>query len=149
MISRPRAWLQSLLVCRRGAAALEFAVVAIPMATLCLGIMEFGRLSWTREALQAAATEGARCMAMTSSSCATGGAYSQAKAQTYVTNTAKNWNVTVSTSQLQLNHAATCASLTGFSQVQITYTFQSPLPLLANMHHGIPLSVSACFPNQT
>ncbi len=43
-----------------GAAAVEFAVVAIPLTMLVLGIIGFGLTLWSFQGMQAAAREGAR-----------------------------------------------------------------------------------------
>ncbi len=44
----------------RGAALMEFAIVATVFLTLVFGIIEFGRLLWTHNALKSAAQQGAR-----------------------------------------------------------------------------------------
>jgi Flp pilus assembly protein TadG len=46
-----------------GATAIEFAIVVGPLLLLMFATLEFGRMLWTREALQSAAIAGARCMA--------------------------------------------------------------------------------------
>lgn len=52
------------LLGERGAAAVEFALVAPVLILLLLGIFEFGRAFHTQTALSAAAREGARYMAI-------------------------------------------------------------------------------------
>lgn len=133
---------------RGGVAALEFALIGTPLLVMSFGTLEFGRLIWTREALQATAITVARCMAVTESSCASGGVYSAADAASYATSVASGWSVTLPTGDVTLNNAATCASVTGFSQVTINYTFTTMLPtLLTSLSNGIGLTVTACFPN--
>jgi Flp pilus assembly protein TadG len=44
----------------RGAALIEFAIVATVFLTVLFGILEFGRLFWTHNALRDAARKGAR-----------------------------------------------------------------------------------------
>lgn len=61
----------------RGAAAVEFALVAILLLTLVFGIAEFGRMWWLQSNLAAAARDGAREMAIKND---------QAMAETAVTN---------------------------------------------------------------
>lgn len=52
-----------------GAAAVEFALVVPIFLLLLIGIMEFGRLLWTQNALHYAVEEAARCSAIDSSLC--------------------------------------------------------------------------------
>jgi Flp pilus assembly protein TadG len=128
-----------------GAAALEFALVLIPLLLLICGVLEFGRLLWTREALQETAIAGARCMGMSSSSCATG------STTTYIEGVANNWGLTLTGTNLTLNGNTTCAGVAapkGFSSVTITYTFQSVFPnIVQALSGGTALSTTACFPN--
>ena len=49
---------------RRGAAAVEFALVAIPLCLFVFGILEFGRLILVQHSLTAATREGARLAAL-------------------------------------------------------------------------------------
>jgi Flp pilus assembly protein TadG len=136
---------------RRGAAAVEFAFVLTPLLLVVFGVFEFGRLLWTREALQETATAAARCMGMTSSSCASGGAYSAANTQTYIQGLANTWGVTLTSANISLNNSTTCAGVTapnGFSSVTLSYTFQSVVPsLVTALSSGTPLTSVACFPN--
>jgi prepilin-type N-terminal cleavage/methylation domain-containing protein len=68
---------------RRAVTAVEFGVVGLALLILIFGSIEFGRLLWARQALQATAIEAARCIGILAASCAAGGAYSQGKSQTY------------------------------------------------------------------
>jgi Flp pilus assembly protein TadG len=134
-----------------GAAAVEFAAVLGPLLLLIFGVFEFGRLLWVREALQETATAGARCMGMSATSCAAGGAYSSANTTTFLQNTAGGWGVTLTAANVSLNNNATCAGVTatnGFSSVTITYTFQSVVPtFISSLSGGKTLTSTACFPN--
>ncbi|HUO12054.1 MAG TPA: TadE/TadG family type IV pilus assembly protein [Caulobacteraceae bacterium] len=134
-----------------GAAAVEFAAVVGPLILLIIGVFEYGRLLWTREALQETAMAGARCMGMTYSSCATGGAYSATDTDTFIEGQATNWGVTLAASNISLSSSGTCAGVTSanaFATVTITYTFQSVLPPAMLGFSGAPsLSSTACFPN--
>lgn len=134
-----------------GASAVEFAAVLGPLLLLTLSALEFGRLEWTREALQETATAGARCMGMSTTSCASSGAYSSTNTMTYVEGVASNWGVTLTNSNITLNNNTTCAAITapnGFSTVAITYTFQSIVPNeVKALTGGTALSATACFPN--
>jgi Flp pilus assembly protein TadG len=134
---------------RSGATAIQFAIVSFAMLSLVFGIIEFGRLLWTREALQETAAAGARCMAVLSSSCASGGAVSTSLTTSYIQSLASGDAISLPSSAITLNSSATCAGVTGFSEVVITYTFNTILPVfLPQLGAGLTVSTSACFPNQ-
>ena len=138
---------------KSGASAVEFAMVLPPLLLMMLAVLEFGRLLWTREALQETAAAGARCMGMTAGSCASGGSYSSSATTTYVQGVATTWGLTLTGSNITLNSNTTCAGVTaanGFSTVTLTYTFQSVVPneVLA-LQSGAPLTTTACFPNNS
>jgi Flp pilus assembly protein TadG len=133
-----------------GATAVEFALVIGPLLLLLFGTIEFSRLLWTREALQSIASAGARCMGVVEPSCANSGAYSSSKAISYVVSEASKLSVPLATSNVTVNHSATCAGVTNFSQVTVSYTFQTALPeLVSALSGGVALSATACFPNQS
>jgi Flp pilus assembly protein TadG len=132
-----------------GATAVEFAIVVGPLLLLMFGTLEFGRLLWTREALQSAAIAGARCMGILQTSCTTSGAYSSSKSADYVIAEASALKVKITSTNVTTTNTATCAGVSGFSQVTISYTFQTALPyFLKALTGGVPLSATACFPNQ-
>lgn len=133
-----------------GATAVEFALVATPFLLLMVGTVEFGRLIWTRIALQETAIAGARCMGLRTPSCGTTGTYSSSLTTSYLINMAKSWTITLTAANLTLNETATCSGQSGFSEVSIHYTFTTAMPqLLGALSAGVPLTTSACFPNQT
>lgn len=105
----------------RGAAAVEFALVAPLLLLLVLGIAEFGRAYNISTTLSAAAREGARTMALQNSTSA-----ARAAAQSAAT------GVSLSTSQISVTPAACPTGSTGSTTlvtVKITYpmTFVSGL----------------------
>jgi len=132
---------------RGGASAVEFALVIGPFILVLFGVIEFSRLLWTLNALQETAIAGARCMGVLNSSCASSGAYSSTGATTYVEQVASHWGVNLAAANISLNNASSCAGVPDFSQVTITYTFQSVIPLISPLVSD-PLTVNACFPNQ-
>lgn len=135
---------------RRGAAALEFAIIGTALMLLSVGMLEYGRLSWTREALQSVAIEGARCMGVQAPSCATAGVYSSSVTTTFLTNEAAAIGIGLTAASFTLNRSATCGSIGGFSQVSIAYSFQTAAPsLLPGLGSGFNLAAQACFPNQS
>jgi Flp pilus assembly protein TadG len=147
MIRRLRSFRQA----SDGAAAVEFAAVLAPLMLLMFGAFEFGRLEWTRQALQETAMAGARCMAMKATACAAGGTYSASGSQTYIEGVASQWSVPLTTPDIALNNSTTCAGVSapnGFSSVTITYSFQSVVPhLIGALSSATALTSTACFPN--
>jgi Flp pilus assembly protein TadG len=147
---RTRRTLGALWRARSGVSALEFAILAPALAMLSLGTLEYGRLIWTTEALTQAATEGARCMGVLATSCASGGVYSSTNTQSYVSTLAGYWSITLPTADITLSRTASCAGIAGFSQVSISYTFQTVLPLtLTDLSTSVPINATACFPNNS
>ena len=135
---------------RSGASAVEFALVLGPLIFLIVGAMEYGRLIWTKQALQEAAIAGARCMGVLATGCASGGAYSASNTATYIQGVASGFRLTVPTATVTLNRAASCAGVSGFSSVSISYTFQAAAPvLLGSASSAMPLTATACFPNNS
>ena len=135
---------------RSGASAVEFALVLGPLIFLIVGAMEYGRLIWTKQALQEAAIAGARCMGVLATGCASGGAYSASNTATYIQGVASGFSLTVPTANVTLNRAASCAGVSGFSSVSISYTFQAAAPvLLGSASSAMPLTATACFPNNS
>lgn len=61
--------LRRLLSDHAGAAAVEFALVVPVFLLMLIGIMEFGRLLWTQNALHYAVEEAARCSAIDTDVC--------------------------------------------------------------------------------
>jgi Flp pilus assembly protein TadG len=140
--------LKRFTACPSAATAVEFGMVALPLILMIFGIMEFGRAMWTREALQQSAIAGARCIGLVQSGCGTAGVYSASLAQSYTQAQAAAWAVTVPTANITVSESTTCAGIAGFSQVAITYTFKTVVPLLIpSLSAGVPLSAVACFPN--
>jgi Flp pilus assembly protein TadG len=146
---RPRA-LRSLGRSQNGATLVEFALVAPVFLALLFGALEFGLALWTQQALQETAIAGARCMALPQSGCATAAyAYSSSNTTTYIQTVANQWGISLpSANIIQTNTGTTQCGTSGFSQVSLTFTFQSVVPNLVQIPSGgIPLSATACFPN--
>jgi Flp pilus assembly pilin Flp len=134
---------------RRGATAVEFAMVAGPLLLLLFGTIEFGRLMWLRQALEETATVGARCMGIPQPECMNGGAYSASTARAYILAEASAWGLAVDQDDLVINRASTCSGLADFSTVSITYSFSSAAPaLLEALDVGPTFTSQVCFPNQ-
>jgi Flp pilus assembly protein TadG len=150
--SSMRGFLPRLLRARSGNAIVDFALVLPPMLALCFGIIEYGRFFWTQEALEQTAISAARCMAVLNPSCTTGtagGTYSSTNTQTFITNVASGWDITVKAANTTLNDDATCNGITNFSQVSLSITFDTAVPGILPMLNNGTLSATACFPNVT
>jgi hypothetical protein len=133
-----------------GASAVEFAIVALPLFLLAFGTFEFGRFLWVRNALQETAFMAARCMGLLSPECAASGTFSSGNTRSFAVSLAGSWYVPLAASNVAVNNAATCSGISSFSQVTISYSFQTAVPaLLGSLRNGVPVSASACFPNQT
>jgi Flp pilus assembly protein TadG len=131
-----------------GATAIEFAFVVGPLILLVFGAIEFSRLMWAREALQSAAIAGARCMGVRETACAPAGTYSATSTKTFIRDWALNLYVSVPAANITLSNAATCSGSSGFSQVSITYNFNSLIAPFLDAIDQQQLSATACFPNQ-
>lgn len=131
-----------------GAAAVEFAFVAIPLLLLIFGILEFGRALWDHNALQETAMAAARCEGISQGSFVTSTAACNGTTVTaYTQQVATGWGITVPTSGITATANTSCGGVSGFSQVSLTYTFQSAVPqLLGVFNGGVPLTATACFP---
>jgi Flp pilus assembly protein TadG len=134
-----------------GAVAVEFALVAPMFLALLFGTFEFGRALWVQQALQQIAISGARCMALPQSACASAGTYtySAARTMTYIQQVANQWGVPLPSGNIDQNNSANCGGASGFSKVSVAVAFQSAVPNLINMLGGIPLTATACFPNNS
>lgn len=143
-------WLRKFSRAEGGATVVEFALVFGPFAMLMFGTLEYGRMLWAREALQSTANAGARCMGVVQLECATGGSYDAGEAMSYVLGQGASLYVSLAESDVTLDRDATCAGVSGFSQVSIDYTFTTALPVLfGSLSAGVPVTATACFPNQT
>jgi len=144
-----RRW-HKLLTARDGVVAMEFALISTALMLLTLGTVEFARLLWTQEALDATAIQAARCIGMLSGSCASAGAYSSTNATSYAEQVASGWGVTLSSSNLAMSANEGSGACAGLSQVSISYTFVTVVPgLLSMLSGGAALTAQACFPHQT
>jgi Flp pilus assembly protein TadG len=132
---------------RRGVAAVEFALVALTMLTWIFGMMEAARAYWSYQIIQEVAIQGARCMGIISSSCASGGVYDASTAKTYMVTQASNLGLTLPASDITVTRPATCASTTGFSSVSISYDFKTLLPVMIPSLSSVTLTASSCFFN--
>ena len=131
------------------ASAVEFAIVVTPLLLIAFGAIEFGRLMWTRTALQEVAMSTARCMGVKQPACAPSGSYSATTTNAYARAEGTNWSVTIPAASISLDNSTTCSGVSGFSQVSISLTFDTAVPLFIRPLANAPLQAVACFPNQS
>jgi Flp pilus assembly protein TadG len=142
---------------RRAVAALEFALLSVPLMLLVFGVIEFGRLLWTQQALQMTASEAARCVGILANSCSSGGSYSSANTTSYIETVASSWGITLTSSNISppvtRNSTNTACAPSGgtpnVSEVTLTYTFQTMVPGLLTMLSSNVLTGHACSPNNS
>lgn len=133
---------------RKGAAAVEFAMVLPPFLLLVFGIIEYGRLFWTTSALNDTAISTARCMGIPQNECTNGNVYTPADTQKFAIAKAAGWYITLNSSDITLDRNATCNSVPGFSSVTVHYTFETVIPqVIMSLAGGTKLSSTACYPN--
>jgi Flp pilus assembly protein TadG len=124
------------------------ALVAPVFLALVFGVIEYSRLLWTEQALQQAAIDGARCMAIRQTACASSGSYNATNTTSHIQQVGSQWGVLISTAGISLSANTACGGTTGFSQVTITTTFTSPVPQLVQLAlGGTSLTATACYPN--
>jgi Flp pilus assembly protein TadG len=120
---------------RRGAAAIEYALILPVMLLFVLGIMDAGRLLWTYTTLYRAAEAAARCAAINTTDCGTA-----AQIQSHAV--AEAWGLTVSPS------AFTVTTPSCGVQVRAAYDFTFIIPGLDIVVPlgTITLNATACYP---
>jgi|SRR5579859_4822 len=150
--------LKQLYKARRGVAALEFALLSVPLLLLVFGTIEFGRLLWTQQALEMTAIEAARCVGILASPCSSGGAFSSDNTTSYIQSVASSWGITLTSANLASSSGGMVTrsssdpndtACAGLSEVKISYTFQTAVPGLLSMISGNTLVGQACFPNDS
>ena len=133
---------------RSGVAAVEFALILMPLMMLVFGGIEFGRLVWTRNALQQTAVATARCMGVRQPPCATSGALDLTRSVTFARTRAASFSVAVTVAAVTATANTTCSGQGGFSRVVIATQFRSVVPLISRVIGTHAINVAACFPNQ-
>jgi Flp pilus assembly protein TadG len=129
----------------RGAAAVEFALIAPLLIATIFGVIEGARYIWTRQALQQAAFVGARCLSLgITANCA-----NAAAARARAVSEARQIGIPVQPSYVTAEGPRTCgtgtSAVSGMSRVAITMPFRSAasgfLP-----YRFTQIAVDACFP---
>jgi Flp pilus assembly protein TadG len=120
---------------RRGATAIEYALVLPALLLFILGIMDAGRLLWTYTTLYRATEAAARCAAVNTTDCGT-------TAQIKNRAVTEAWGLNVSPS------AFTVSTLSCGVQVHASYDFTFVIPGLGDAVPlgTITLNATACYP---
>jgi Flp pilus assembly protein TadG len=133
-----------------GTTTLEFALTALALMMLLIGICEFGSVCWTWQAIEATANDAARCAGLNAPSCKNAST-TPLNTKTYAATAAQNRgftgittaNVTVSTGTSGQTVCNTTATVVA---VGLTYSFNwiflVPLPSTINVHACYPLKSS-------
>ena len=130
-----------------GSTSIEFAVTAVALLMMILGVIEGGLLYWTWQALEAAVIDAARCAAINASSCQNV-ATAPAGTRTYAAGAAlarglsgvSAGDVTVTTG----TGAQTGCGTSGTNFVSVAISYQFGLDFLVVPPTSV--SASACFP---
>lgn len=119
------------LLDQRGAATVEFAVVASAFVTLVVGGMHLSMLGFTATSLHYAAEPGARCGTVQTTRCTSATSAQNAASGAFE-------NVTGRTATFTATPAASC----GYQKVgSVTYSVQTGFSTV-----DVPLSATACYP---
>jgi Flp pilus assembly protein TadG len=146
---RSLARIRALISDQRGASALEFALLIVPLLILVVGTIEYGRAVWTQHAMQSLAISTARCVAIQQNECAVSGTYDAARTRTHVINEAGKLAVPLTAANIAINTNTSCQGVAGFVKVTINYRFVSPAPdFITAMGTGPHLTATSCFPIQ-
>jgi Flp pilus assembly protein TadG len=114
---------------RRGNAAAEMSLIAVPLFLFLFGIIATGQTMWLQNALNASVAEAARCASVNPTLCATENAV-----QTYAANQA---GAGLDSSIFSLTRAG-CGN-----QVSASYPLALTIPF---MTLSVTLNAQACFP---
>ena len=117
---------------RRGATAVETAILLLVLLTFVFGITEFARAIWTQAALDFAVEAAARCAVSNKTVCA-----NTSQTQTFAAGQTAALNIDSS--------AFSVTSQACGTQVSVSVPFQFAVPNL--LPFSITLNATACYPN--
>jgi len=134
--------LRACLLDRRGAVAIEFAAIALPLLLLLGGSVEISRYMWTRHALQDAASTGARCLGLGIAPCFADESMDRPATVGFVRQQAKDWAITIADDAITPEAVSDCHGGSDFARIGIRTRFVSVLDVLPETW----IEVEACFP---
>lgn len=124
----------------QGATAVEFAMVAPLLIAVIVMVIEGNRLLWTTQAIEEAASHGARCVAIGSEDCDT-----LQEAEAFTIARAATMGITVAAGAVTVATDQTCHGVADMSRVSVSVPFDSPI---GDLVPALPdqLEAEACFP---
>ncbi len=134
-------FLRRLCACRRGSAAIEFAIVGVLFFGFSFTILEAAMVMDTQIALQTAVTEAARCGAIGGSQCATG-------VPAYVVARAESWLLAdaIGTRDVTTSTTSGCHGAAGTALVVSVKHILWPLMSTSSPFGGVTLAAQSCYP---
>jgi len=127
---------------RRGAVAIEFAAIALPLMLLLGGSIEISRYVWTRLALQDAASTGARCVGLRLAPCFVAENMDTGGTVSFVQEQAAAWAIDIPNESVTPEAVTACHGVADFAKIAIRHRFNDVLAILPE----IWIDVDACFP---
>ena len=133
--------MRRLVQSERGAAAVEFALVAPLLFAFLFGLFEMSRAIWTKQVVQRAAHSTVRCLSIGMTECTT-----DAGLKEYLIEQAAAGSVRIVAANVAATKDVTCEGMARQNQVTVTAPFTSVVPDLLPM---VPTEISstACFPD--
>lgn len=132
---------------RIGSGALEFAIVANVFILFALGLISFGQWTFTQQALQTAAQQTARCVAIGASACGSAASYAVSAASALGVPSLTTSGVTVVNSATTTTDSTACGPPSGdvFVKVTLSLAFTSPIAGLLPGQNRTIVAMS-CYP---
>lgn len=122
-----------------GSAAVEFALIAVPVFLLLFGTIEFARLYWTSSVLNDTAAIAARCIGFPEPDCVDeSGQRNEVKTKMKIRDTSKGKGVLVDEERIFISFDSSCNNNGAYVQIIIELNFETVL----GQH--IPLQATAC-----
>lgn len=134
--------IRAFLLSRRGAVAIEFAAIALPLMLLLGGSVEVSRYVWTRLALQDAASTGARCVGLRLAPCFVAENIDTGGTVSFVREQAAAWAIDIAEASVTPEALAACQGVADFAKIAIRHRFTDVLGIMPEAWIG----VEACFP---
>lgn len=125
----------------RGASAVEFALILPALIAVIVLVIEGNRLLWTKQAIQEAASQTARCIAIGSDGCDT-----LEGARVYGQRRAAKMGINIEVSAVTVSTAQKCHDVPGMNKAVISTPFDSPF---GGLIPAFPkrIDAEACFPS--
>lgn len=134
--------IRAFLLNSRGAVAIEFAAIALPLMLLLGGSVEISRYVWTRLALQDAASTGARCVGLRLEPCFVAGNMDTSGTVSLVQEQAAAWAIDIPNESVTPEATTACHGVADFAKIAIRHRFTDVLGILPEAW----INVEACFP---